>query len=255
MLGWALNEERNIGRYIEQAEELLRQITDDFELIIVDDGSSDGTWKIAHGYQKTRPWLRLFKNERNRGPGYNIKLTVSHAQKDYLFWETVDWSYDVSCLPRMLPLLREFDILQGVRVRYGSLGELFRTRSDTPYKAGISLVNYLVIRLLFGLPVADYQNVTVYPRELVQRVTIETESAFTNPECLIKCWWLGASIKEIPVPFLKRQVGTATGTRPKAVAAALRDIFSWWLRWVVFGRRQLAGKGTVTHWSEAQPAP
>src|SRR5947208_14714968 len=108
MLGWALNEEVNIARYIERAEVLLKQLTDDYELVIVDDGSTDRTWEITQQYKQTRPWLRIFKNERNRGPGFNIKLTVSQAEKDYLFWQTVDWSYDISSLPEFVPLLQEF---------------------------------------------------------------------------------------------------------------------------------------------------
>ena len=47
MLGWALNEEALVGEYIEKAEQCLRQVTDDFEVIIIDDGSTDRTWEIA----------------------------------------------------------------------------------------------------------------------------------------------------------------------------------------------------------------
>src|SRR5207302_11477139 len=66
---------------------------------------------------------------------------------------------------------------------------LFRSRSDTPWKAFVSIINYGLIRVLFRLPLADYQNVTIYPRELIQSVKLETDSAFTNPECLLKTWW------------------------------------------------------------------
>src|SRR5215470_9022287 len=86
MLGWALNEEENVGEYIERAEALLRSLTDDFELILIDDGSTDRTAQIVERYQQTRPWLRLHRNERNRGSGYNTKIAISLAVKDYLFW-------------------------------------------------------------------------------------------------------------------------------------------------------------------------
>ena len=118
-------------------------------------------------------------------------------------------------------------------------------RSDTAYKGLVSVVNYRLIRLLFRLPLQDYQNVTVYPRALIQSVTLETESAFTNPECLLKTWWRGATFKEVPVPFLKRRQGHGKGTRPLAIAAAIRDILKWWLRWVVLRRRADHGRGRV----------
>jgi hypothetical protein len=87
--------------------------------------------------------------------------------------------------------------------------------------------------------------VTVYPSRLIQSVTLESESAFTNPECLLKVWWKDATIMEFPVPFLKRTRGVAKGTRPKVVLRSVADILSWWLRWIVLGRRPDRGKGRV----------
>ena len=246
MLGWALNEEVNIAEYIERAEKFLVSLTSDFELIIVDDGSTDRTAAIVEEYQRSRPWLRLHRNGHNRGPGYNTKVAVSLASKDYLFWQTVDWSYDVSQLPQYLPYLgKDCDVLQGVRQGTVSLVGLFRSRSDTAYKGLVSIVNYLVIRVLFRLPVHDYQNVTVYPTRLIQSVTLESESAFTNPECLLKAWWKGVTIREFPVPFLKRQRGIGKGTRPWFVVRSVADVLGWWLRWVILGSRQDKGSGRV----------
>jgi glycosyltransferase involved in cell wall biosynthesis len=251
MLGWALNEEENIAQYIAQAEEFLKAISDDYELIIIDDGSTDRTWEIAQEYRATRPWLRLIRNERNRGSGYNTKRAIAEATKDYLFWETVDWAYDISNLGRCMNLLSEYDVLQGVRSNIRTLPELFKRRSDTPYKALVSIVNYLLVRLLFQLPLSDFQNVTVYPSRLIQSVTLESESSFTNPECLLKVWWKGARIKEVPTPFMRRRKGVAKGTRPRAILASIWDIFHWWVRWVVLGKRPDKGKGQVTYWYEA----
>jgi glycosyltransferase involved in cell wall biosynthesis len=250
MLGWALNEEQNIAAYIERAEAFLAAQTDDYELILIDDGSTDRTGEIARACQQTRPWLRIHANERNRGSGYNTKLAISLASKDYLFWQTTDWAYDITRLGGNLGYLAAYDVLQGVRLNTLSLRGALR-RSDNWLKAIVSIVNYLLVRLLFRLPVHDYQNVSVYPRKLIQSVTLESESAFTNPECLLKVWWKGARIKEIPVPFLKRQHGRAKGTRPKVIWASMRDIVGWWWRWVVCGRRSDHGCGSVCAWSEA----
>ena len=67
-------------------------------------------------YQQTRPWLKPFRNERNRGSGFNTKRAISLATKDYLFWQTVDWAYDIRHLAAALPALGAVDVLQGVRV-------------------------------------------------------------------------------------------------------------------------------------------
>ena len=79
MLGWALNEEENIGPYVKRAGAFLQALTDDFELIVLDDGSRDRTWEILLEYGRTRPWLKPHRNERNRGSGYNTKKAISLA--------------------------------------------------------------------------------------------------------------------------------------------------------------------------------
>jgi glycosyltransferase involved in cell wall biosynthesis len=250
MLGWALNEEESIREYVERAGQCLSELTDDYELILIDDGSTDGTWDIAKACQPSRPWLRLYRNERNRGPGYNTKRAIGLAQKDYLFWQTVDWAYDIRALMGSLSLLAKYEVLQGVRLAPVSPTGLFAQRSDHFGKAVVSVMNYLLIRFLFRLPLRDYQNVTVYPRLLIQSVELETESAFTNPECLLKVWWKGVTIKEVPVAFIKRQKGTAKGTRLTAIMAAVRDVLYWWFRWIVLGKRKDRGRGHVIPWHE-----
>jgi hypothetical protein len=251
MLGWALNEQDSVACYIERAEALLRSLTDDYELVFVDDGSTDRTAAVVEEHQASRPWLRLHRNGVNRGSGYNTKKAISLARKDYLFWQTVDWAYDLSRLPEAVSFLGHYDVLQGVRAGTVSLGGLVARRSDTAYKGLVSITNYLLVRGLFRLPLHDYQNVTVYPTRMIQAVPLESESAFTNPECLLKTWWAGASIKEFPVPFLKRQRGTAKGTRPRVILRSVADILHWWALWVVLGRRPNRGRGAITYWHEA----
>jgi len=245
MLGWALNEEDNIAAYIDRAGQFLAALTDDYELIVLDDGSTDRTWTIGVEMQATRPWLRIYRNGVNRGSGYNTKRAISLAEKDYVFWQTVDWSYDIEALRSSLGLLQRCDVLQGVRPGTLSLKGLVLQRSDTPYKGFVSVVNYLLIRMLFRLPLRDYQNVTVYPRSLIQSVSLESESSFTNPECLLKTWWTGATFREIEIPFVKRVRGQGKGTRPAASVAAVTDILTWWLRWIVLGRRERRRRGRV----------
>lgn len=244
MLGWALNEEENISGYIDRAGTLLAALTDDFELVLIDDGSTDRTWDLIADAQRTRPWLKAHRNERNRGSGYNTKRAIALATRDYLFWQTVDWAYDIRGLMAALPQLQEVDVLQGVRVGTATASGIGR-RSDSAYKGVVSIVNYWLIRGLFRLPFGDFQNVTVYPRALIQSVTFETESSFTNAECLLKTWWKGATFREVEVPFLKRQRGRGTGTKPTAIFKAIRDIGSWWLRWIVFGRRVDRQRGRI----------
>jgi glycosyltransferase involved in cell wall biosynthesis len=245
MLGWAFNEEANIGGYIDRAHAFLQALTDDYELILVDDGSTDRTWSLIQEAGRTRPWLRAYQNGRNRGSGYNTKYAIGLATKDYVFWQTVDWAYDIRYLAQAMIQLSDVDVLQGVRLGTTSAAGMLRQRSDSAYKGLVSVVNYRLVRTLFRLPLADYQNVTVYPRRLIQSITLESGSAFTNPECLLKAWWRGASFKQVSVPFVKRRRGRGMGTRPRAIQSAIGDIVYWWTRWILLGRRTDRGRGRI----------
>src|SRR5687768_2803799 len=105
MLGWALNEQDNVAAYIDRAEAFLHGLTDRFELVLLDDGSTDRTWEIMLDAQRTRPWLRVYRNDGKRGPGYSTKRALSLATQDYVFWQTVDWCYDIRFLAQALPQL------------------------------------------------------------------------------------------------------------------------------------------------------
>jgi glycosyltransferase involved in cell wall biosynthesis len=245
MLGWALNEESNLAEYVSLAEAFLREATDDFELVLIDDGSTDRTWALMQELRETRPWMVLVKNERNRGSGYCYRKAIATASKDYFFVQTVDWAYDISELGRSFHLLSDYDILQGVREDTLSFTGALR-RSDNAWKALVSFVNYGLIRALFRVPVRDYQNVTVCPTKRVQACVLNADSSFANPEVLIKMWWSGAHFLEVPVRFRKRQRGTATGTRWRSVFRSIREILSYWTRWVVLNGYPKRGRGRVS---------
>ena len=247
MLGWALNEMlENIVAYIERAGEFLASVADDYELILIDDGSTDGTFETGHAMpghaslaagSPQRPQSRF-------GLQHKVRHLAGH-ERLFISGRPSIGHNDISTLPANLKLLERDDVLQGVRHGTVSWSGLFQRRSDNARKGLVSIVNYLLVRTLFRLPMSDYQNVTVYLCRLIQSVALETESSFTNPECLLKTWWTGASFKEIPIGFLKRECGTAKGTRPRAILAAIRDIFYWWTRWILLGRRADFGRGTV----------
>lgn len=244
MLGWALNEEDNIAEYVTRAENFLRRVSDDYELIVIDDGSSDRTWSIMNELAATRPWLKPLQNKGNRGPGYCYRRGIAAASKAYVMAQTVDWAYDVEAFAPHFDQLRHYDILQGVRPGEYSLATL-RQRSDSLYKGIVSLTNYTLIRALYQLPFDDFQNVTVCPAPLAQALPLESEGSFTNPEVMMKLYWGGASFLQVPVSFHKRGKGKGTGTRAGAIARSIGDILSGWLRWVVLRRYPVRRHGRV----------
>ena len=170
----------------------------------------------------------------------NTRIAINHATKDITFWQMVDWSYDLSNILQALDYLENYpiDAVQGVRITHKDadylspikkLGLLKNVRvtkrSDNFFKALVSLTNYTLVKILFQLPLNDFQNVTFYRRNLIQSVSFETASSFTNPECLLKTYWKGAVIKEIPIDFIARKKGKAKGTRFKSYCFIYKKYF------------------------------
>lgn len=244
------------------------ETVDDYEIVLIDDGSTDRTFDIASAFQKRCPRLKIFKNERNLNVGISSRRAIQKASKEFLFWQTVDWCYDISHLRLFMQYLNSFDIVQGVRwgpvpikikllKPFVALLKLFHIkhltrRSDTVLKAIVSVINYTLIRILFNIPLSDFQNVTFYPTKWIQSLKFEAKSSFANPEGLIKSYWNGMSIKEVPISFIPRKGGKATGTRPQAIWRSLKDIFSLWLKWVVLGKKPSVKKGNIYRLNPAE---
>jgi len=240
MLAWGYNEEELVEDFLDRAFALLENTVNDYELVFVNDASTDRTGRILAEYARREPRLRVITHETNLNVGFACRTAIAAARKEFLFWQTVDWSYDLTHLPIYLELLHYFDVVQGIRPAPERLlshipvvRSIYRikSRSDTLQKAIISLSNYYLLRLLYGVKFHDFQNVTFYPTALAQSLTLEGRSSFINPELLIKTHALGSRFIEVPIGFIPRQKGEAKGTKWKTVMRSVRDVFGNWIKW------------------------
>jgi len=261
-LCWAYNEEALIEDFLKKATKLLDASIDDYEIILIEDGSTDRTYEIAESFRVKNNKIKIFQNGTNLNVGISSRRAIELASKDYLFWQTVDWSYDIINLRLFLEYLKEWDMVQGVRRRpvevkarwlkpIVALMSIFgfkhvTTRSDTIPKALVSVINYILIRILFRVPLSDFQNITFYPTKWIQSIQLEAKSSFANPEGLIKSYWAGMNIKEVPIHFIPRKEGVAKGTGIKAIITSVQDIFYLWFQWVVLGKRGRIQKGRIS---------
>jgi len=268
LLCWAYNEEDSIQGYLEKATQLMEATVEDYEIVLIDDGSTDRTYEIAKTYQEKNSRLKIFKNEKNLNVGISSLRAIQRASKEFLFWQTIDWCYDISNLRLYLEYLKTYDIIQGVRrkpvevkIRFlkplAALLKLFgikhlTKRSDTIPKAIVSVINFIFIRLLFGIPLSDFQNVTFYPTRWIQSINYEATSPFVNPEGLIKSYWNGMSIKEVPISFIPRNKGEPKGTKIKVIIASVKDIFYLWFKWIILGKRGKVKKGKIYRMDKEQ---
>ena len=254
LLSWGLNEEDLLEDFFDKAYSLLQRNVEDFEIVFVNDGSTDRTADILAHYQQKYSCLKVITNFRTLNVGLSCRKAIEGASKDYLFWQTVDWSYDLSDMRIHLELLKHYDVVQGIRpVPQRLLSHIpvlrsiyrVRKRSDNLRKAVVSLSNYYVQRIFFGAHFNDFQNVTFYPTKLVQSLGLQGRTPFVNPEMLIKSYYRGARFIEVPIRFIPRSKGKGKGTKLQTIVRTIHDIVRNWMSWgwkARFGKSsQLAG--------------
>jgi glycosyltransferase involved in cell wall biosynthesis len=240
LLVWGYNEEVLVEWFLKKAVDLLSEVAVDWEIVFVDDCSTDRTAELLHAFAAREPRLKIIRHERNLNVGMACRTAIAHASKEFFFSQTVDWAYDIGKLRIFLELLKYFDVVQGVRpvpIRLLSYIPIIRSiyrvrsRSDSLYKAIISITNYYVLRILFGAAFHDFQNLTFYRTETIRKLEIFGRTSFVNPELLLKSYYSGASFIEVPIRFIPRTAGAPKGTRLTAVVRAVFDTAKNWIAW------------------------
>jgi glycosyltransferase involved in cell wall biosynthesis len=240
LISYGYNEEDSISDFFERAVDLLESMVTDYEIVYVDDCSTDGTWQLAQRFARENSRIRVVQNDRNRNVGFSFKRGVSLAQKEYLFWQTIDWSYDLTDLRIFLQLLDHFGVIVGIRpVPIRLLAYIpvvrsiyrIRTRSDDFIRAMVSLANYYVLRLLFGLNVHDFQNIQFHRTKTLQSFELAGESSFLGIEMMIRARNVGLDLIEVPIKFIPRSKGVSKGIRLRAIWNSCRDIARNWTAW------------------------
>lgn len=149
----AFNEKARLPRSLTRIREYLLHVQPASEIIVVDDGSTDGTVDVVRSVQKEAPELRLIINDRNRGKGYSIRAGMLAARGEIALFTDADLSAPIEEAEKLLAALRSADIAIGSRALDRSLIQIHESRSRE--FAGI-LFN-LMVRITTALPFTDTQ--------------------------------------------------------------------------------------------------
>jgi glycosyltransferase involved in cell wall biosynthesis len=215
----AHNEETNIETTIRRAVRVAEEspFINQYEVIIVDDGSTDRTFALAENLAERYPAVRVIRHEKNKGYGAALKTGLSSAQMDYVFFTDADLQFDILELQNLLVHIPAYEAVIGYRApRRDPFMRLLNAR-------GWNFLN----RLLFGLRVRDIDCAfKIFKRELVQDLVLKSEGAMINAEILVRLKRQGVSLKEVPVSHLPRKAGSPTGAKPSVIFRAFKEMVS-----------------------------
>jgi glycosyltransferase involved in cell wall biosynthesis len=211
----AFNEEGIIEKTVRDAVATCAPLADDLEVVVVDDGSADGTAAIVERIAAADARVRLLRHERNRGYGAALRTGFAGARKEFVFFSDADGQFDLNELPGSLAMLDQAPVVVGYRIK----------RNDPPHRLFIAKTYNLIVRTMFGLRVRDIDCAfKLFRRAVFERITLESNGAFISSELLIKLRRSGVQIVERGVHHYPRTTGYSKGANVGVILKTIRDI-------------------------------
>jgi glycosyltransferase involved in cell wall biosynthesis len=221
----AYNDAGTIASLALVAHMTARTLTDDYEVIVIDDGSPDHTGALLDEMATSFPWLRVVHHEKNRGYGGALRTGFATAKKELVFYTDGDAQYD----PReMTALLGAFspavDFVNGYKI----------SRNDPLHRVIIGRVYHWFVKIAFGLRLRDVDcDFRLMRRDVFQKVELTRSSGVICVELMKKVQDHGFRIAEVPVHHYHRSYGKSQFFNFPRVFRTLVDLARLWWELVV----------------------
>lgn len=214
----AYNEEANLAQSVGRMARALQTFTRGSEIIVVDDGSQDGTAALLERLKAEHPNLCVIRHPVNRGYGAALRSGFGAARFPWIFMMDADNQFDPSEVELLLARAADADIVAGYR----------KHRRDPLLRRLNAWAFFTMVRLLFGRLVRDVNCAfKLIRRDLVERMALHSEGALINTEMLVLARQLQARVVEVPVHHYPRQAGKQTGANIRVVFRAFAELLAF----------------------------
>lgn len=208
----AYNEQDNIAGIVHESLQTLQHTTRHFEIIVVDDCSTDDTATVLNDLCTEIPQLRVIRNARNIGCHPASMVGYLAAQGDYCYFIPGDGQIPATELSKFLDKAKTegCDLVYSWRQR----------RADPPHRLWVSGFYNLILRLFFGIRVHDVDSSELLTRRAITEILprIRSESAFLTVEMLLEAQRQGLRIGEVVIDHRPRVAGVARGLNFKDIS-------------------------------------
>jgi glycosyltransferase involved in cell wall biosynthesis len=193
------NDATTIARVVEAADQTLRSLTDDYEIIVVNDGSQDASAGVLAAMAAANPRLRVVTHEKNRGYGGALRTGFAESGKDLVFYTDGDAQYDPAELRTLYAELGpDVDVVQGWKIE----------RHDGWHRKVLGRAYHHVVRFAFGLHVRDVDcDFRLIRRRVLDGFTLTCASGSTCVELVSRIEQGGFAVREVGVHHYERPFG------------------------------------------------
>lgn len=210
----AYNDRETIGRLIDDGVTLLSEVCDDFEIVVCNDGSRDGTLELITSKAAEDKRIRILNHPVNKGYGATIKELYLTGRKDYIFSLPGDYQFAPKELLAMARGLDTHDFVIGWRVN----------RNDPPRRKLQSHVYNLMLRIFYGNRHRDVNSIKLFKREILDNIKLVSETPFVDAEICIRTERAGYGVIEIPIDHLPRLTQGACGGKVSVILETFGDL-------------------------------
>jgi glycosyltransferase involved in cell wall biosynthesis len=247
------NDERSIPIMVRDVRRSLVEAVDDFEIIVVDDGSADRSFEVLTELTAEIPELRVIRHEVNRGYGGALLSGFAASTKEWIFYTDGDAQYDASEITRCIDAVTgDVDVVQGFKL----------SRGDPWYRKVIGRTYHHVVKLLFRLPVRDTDcDFRLIHSGVMEQVELTSTSGVICVEMMHAFDRVGVRFVEVGVSHHARPYGRSQFFRIPAIARSAKQLAALWWRVMITrrarartGRRDLeSGSGRGSRTSPGSP--
>ena len=221
----AYNEEENIHNIVQESLDVLQRLTPQFEIIVVDDASTDQTWSLLQKLAKNIPQLRIIQNVKNMGCHPASLVGYQAAQGDYCYFIPADGQIPPGEITKFLDKAKAgSDVIYSWR----------QHRADPPYRLWISGFYNFLLKLLFNIKMHDVDSSELLSKKAIASILpkLLSDSAFITVEILLEAQRQGLSMDEVIIDHRPRTAGQARGISfaelSRVPSNFLRILFWFW---------------------------
>lgn len=212
----AYNEELTLGPIIQEALDIGKKSAKKFELLLVDDGSTDTTGQIMDKSAKRHTEITVLHHATNLGFTGAIKSCYEKSKYAWVFLAPADGQIYLSDLSLFIEKTKNADVIIGYR----------KTRPEALLRKLNSYIFHTLYRSLFGITLKEISTAILWKKTILDKITITANprSAMAQAEALYKAKLLGATFAQVPVPYYARKAGIAHGTDPAMIMQTLKEM-------------------------------
>ena len=216
------NDQKSIKKLVADAFLVLDKLAYKYEVIVIDDGSSDNSRKVLAGLKKEYPNLKMIFHDRNIGYGGALKSGFRRAQYEWIFYTDGDGQYDIGELPLLVQLASsDVDFVNGIKM----------SRNDPTYRIFIGNLYSFVVRWLFWLPVYDVDcDFRLIRKKIIDKIKLESNNGSICVELVKKAQRAGATFRQVSVHHYERHFGNSQFFRADRIIITLWELAKNWIK-------------------------